>query len=300
MNTDNHKMSRIWFDRMEVSAEAGAKIIDRAIAEMRPLSSMESAELRLMEIEQPIRQRRWREAVIDEGGKPLKTIDNDSSGLRVTNAAGGQRRTLWLYGSIGAENGGVSADDLRQELNAIPNNEEIQLNIHSEGGSYLDAVAMHSMLSRRSGAVHVVIDGLAASGGSVVAMAGKTITMARNAWMMIHEASGSMSGRAGDFESAVERLRNINEAIVGVYLSRWKGTSKELAAAIAAESWYDAPTAVQVGLADYVSDELAVAARLSPQSKFRNVPTELAVAVRAEFFPRRLKAELFLHRATCV
>ncbi len=295
------KTSDLMYERMENAARAGANIIDHAIVEGRPLTSSEAAQLKLVAIEQPIRRRKWREAVKAEGGTLLKQASEEPSSrcLHVTNTVDGLY-TIWLYGVVGADNGGASADDLRQQLLSIPDNAPVEVRIHSEGGDYLDGVAMHSMLASRKGAVHVVIDGLAASAASIIAMAGDSITMAKNAWIMIHEASGTIrGGRAGDFEGAAERLRDVNRNIVEAYLPRWKGTRQELEKSLSAETWFSAEQAVQIGLADFIKDALAVAARVT-ESQFRNAPAELTIAAKSEVSPRRLKAELKLHRALCV
>lgn len=181
-----------------------------------------------------------------------------------------------LYGVIGDEYGGVTADQFRKELAKIPAKTPVTLHIHSDGGSFFDGVAIHSQLRQRAGGVHVVVDGLAASAASLIAMAGKSITMAKHSWMMIHEARAGSFGRASDFRAIAERLDATNSEIVSIYSGRWKGTEEELRSALDAETWLSADDAVAAGLADYVGDSLAIAARLD-ESKFtfKNAPQAL-------------------------
>lgn len=192
-------------------------------------------------------------------------------GLKITD--NGSRVSVDLYGVIGDEYGGITADSFRKELAQIPAKTPIDVHIHSDGGSFFDGVAMHSQLKQRKGDVHVIVDGLAASAASLVAMAGKTITMAKHSWMMIHEANGIMRGRASDFRAAAERLEATNREIMSIYSGRWKGTEDDLRNALDVETWYSADDSVGAGLADNVSDSLAIAACLD-QSKFtyKNVP----------------------------
>jgi ATP-dependent protease ClpP protease subunit len=195
-------------------------------------------------------------------------------GLKITNA-NGDRATVDLYGVIGDEYGGITADQFRKEVAAIPSKTPIDVHIHSDGGSFFDGVAMHSQLRQRTGEVNVIVDGIAASAASLVAMAGKTITMAKHSWMMIHEANGALHGRASDFRAAAERLEATNREIVSIYAGRWKGTEDELRAALDAETWLNAEQSVAIGLADSVSDSVAIAACVNANMKFKNVPKAL-------------------------
>ncbi len=211
-------------------------------------------------------------------------------GLRITNAKG-ENPTVYLYGVIGDEYGGITSDQFRKVLAEIPSKQPIDLHIHSDGGSVFEGVAMFSQLSQRSGAVNVIIDGLAASAASFVAMAGKTIEMAQHSWMMIHEAHGGMSGRASDFRAAAERMDAINAEIVSMYSKRWKGTEAELLAALDAETWLDADAAVACGLADCISESMSIAACVDSRFGYKKLPEMLAKAGPSPAFLAR-EAEL--------
>ena len=199
-------------------------------------------------------------------------------GLKVTVAAGGNP-SVWLYGVIGDDYGGVTADEFRMALQEIPSKQDIDVHIHSEGGVYVDAIAMHSVLKSRAGKRNVFIDGLAASGGSVVAMAGTSIEMAEGAWMMIHEAHGAASGRAADFREAADRLDATNQQLVSIYKARWKGTEPELRKALADETWLRSDSAVISGLADKTVSSPAIAACIDREKfAYNRVPEELGPA----------------------
>jgi ATP-dependent Clp protease, protease subunit len=198
-------------------------------------------------------------------------------GLKISNA-NGDTPAVYLYGVIGDEYGGITSDQFRKELAQIPAKQSFNLHIHSDGGSVFEGVAIHSQLSQRKGDVNVIVDGLAASAASFVAMAGKTITMAKHSWMMIHEAHGAMHGRASDFRSAADRLEALNSEIMSIYAGRWKGTPEELRAALDLETWLDADAAVAAGLADGISESMSIAACVSSEMKFKHIPEVLAKA----------------------
>lgn len=221
-------------------------------------------------------------------------------GIRIKNAAG-QKPVLWLYGVIGERYGGIGPSDMRDALTSV-GDQPIELRIHSEGGSYLDAIAILQNLTRHKAGVSVVVDGLAASAASIIAMAGQTIEMAAGSFMMIHEARGDIYGATVvDLEANLEQLKATNTEIVNSYMKRWKGSEEELRSALRNETWLTADDAMSRGLADSVSKSMAMAAHVDG-SKFHynKVPQLLAEATETTIqqFPQdqeRAKrlAELF-------
>lgn len=183
--------------------------------------------------------------------------------LTIDNAAD-DRATMWLYGPIG--DGfleGVSANDFRKELAAIPSAKPIDLHINSPGGSFFDAITMHSLLRQRKGKIAVKIDGLAASGASIVSQAGASIDMAEGSWLMIHRVHGVAMGTAEEFRKAAADMEQMDGQLVGIYAKRWKGEEEDLKAAIDAETWFAGEEAIAAGLADSIDASVAMAASLT-------------------------------------
>jgi ATP-dependent protease ClpP protease subunit len=116
------------------------------------------------------------------------------------------------------------------------------------------------MLSRRSGRVEVRVDGIAASGASIIAMSAYEVVMPRGAWLMIHPAHGKMEGGVEDFRDAAEELERVNASIFPFYRPRWLGTDAELRIALSTDTWFDAHQAAAAGLADRIGDSLQTAA----------------------------------------
>lgn len=211
--------------------------------------------------------------------------------IEVKNAAS-ERPEIFVYGPIGKEFGDTTDDAMRVKLSEIPSHVPIDVRINSDGGVFSDAVAMHSLLTHRKGDVHVIVDGRAYSAGSIVAMAGKTIEMARGSWMMIHEAMTNVeSAQAAELRQRADKLDAINSQIRAFYAKRWKKSESDLIAAMSKELWMKDDDAVELGMADFVSDSMAVAAHFGASKHgYRNIPEELASAPREEF-PNLAKRE---------
>ena len=181
-----------------------------------------------------------------------------------------------IYDEIGAY--GVSAKGFLTELTALPDGTPVDLRLNSPGGSVFDAVAIYNALKRHEGTVTVWIDGIAASAASYIAMAGDEIVMPENAFLMIHDPSGLAMGTAGDMRAMAEALDKIAGSLVRGYAAKSGKTDDEIAALMAAETWFDAADAVAAGFADRLADPVRMAARFDI-GRFRNAPPDLVEAV---------------------
>ena len=98
---------------------------------------------------------------------------------------GDSGRTLRIEGQIADETwfgDEVTPQVFKNDLHA--GSGDITLWINSPGGDVFAAAQIYNMLMDYKGDVHVVIDGLAASAASVIAMAGTTVSMSPVAMML--------------------------------------------------------------------------------------------------------------------
>ena len=181
-----------------------------------------------------------------------------------------------IYDEIGAY--GVSAKGFLAELGALPGDAPIDLRLNSPGGSVFDAVAIYNALTRHAGTVTVWIDGIAASAASYVAMAGDEIVMPENAFLMIHDPSGIVMGTAADMRDMAGALDKLAASMTRGYAARSGKPEADIAALMAAETWFDAKDALELGLATRLAEPVRIAASFDI-GRFRNAPPELVAAV---------------------
>ncbi len=189
---------------------------------------------------------------------------------------------LLIYDEIGAY--GVSAKSFLAELGELDPNTPLNLRLNSPGGSVFDAVAIYNALQRHEGTVTVTIDGIAASAASYIAMAGDTVVMPENAFLMIHDPSGMVMGNASDMRSMAEALDKIAGSLVRGYAGKSGKPDEGIAALMAAETWLDAADALELGLADKVIEPVRIAASFDI-ARFRNAPADLVEAVENAGLP---------------
>lgn len=164
----------------------------------------------------------------------------------IRNQAGPSQ--VMIYDEIGYF--GVTAQNFITDVAAAEDPLEVHLN--TPGGEVFDGLAIHNALKPRQ--PEIVVDSLAASIGSVIAMAagpGKLV-MARHSQMMIHLGFGQCVGDAADMRKAADILDRISGDIAGIYADRTGAGASYWLSLMKDETWFGAQEAVDKGLADRV------------------------------------------------
>lgn len=173
---------------------------------------------------------------------------------------------IYIYGNIGDRwnEDGVIASEMVREISAL-DADEITLRINSYGGSVTDGLAIYNALKRHPATINVQVDGVAISCASYIAMAGDTITMAKNAQMMIHAPWSFAMGNATELREQADLLDRYSKAMTSAYADK-SGLTYDDALALMTDGkdhWYSADEALEAGFCDSVGEEVEVAASLA-------------------------------------
>jgi len=193
-----------------------------------------------------------------------------------------QAAEISIYDEIGFW--GVTAKQFIGDLKAIDAT-AIKLAINSPGGAVFDALAIYNALRQHPASVEVTIMGVAASAASIIAMAGDTVVMPENAFMMIHNPLNMAYGNADDLREMADVLDKIGASLVGIYAKRTGLPEDEIKALLDAETWLNADEAVLKGFADELQPELKVAASFDMERLPDNVRASIAPAADPEPAP---------------
>ena len=174
-----------------------------------------------------------------------------------------------IYDEIGAF--GVTAKDFANDFASVPAG-PVTLRINSPGGSVFHAIAIFNILDRHDGDVTVIVDGIAASAASYIAMVGKSVIMPDNAFMMIHNPSGVAVGESSDMRDLADVLDKITMTLVRGYARKSGKTEEEVTQVMSDETWFSASEALDFGLVDEVTEPVQIAANFD-MSGFKNAPT---------------------------
>ena len=182
------------------------------------------------------------------------------------SAAGGPLASaaeILIYGDIGESWYGdtIAAASFVRDVMAL-DVEQLTVRINSYGGSVTDGIAIHNALKRHKAAVTTVVDGIAASIASLIAMAGDTVEMAENAQIMIHAPWGWNSGNSAAMREYADMLDSWADAMSTTYASKTGGDKTEMLALLTdgKDHWYTAEQALAAKFVDVVVAGLPVAA----------------------------------------
>jgi ATP-dependent protease ClpP protease subunit len=168
----------------------------------------------------------------------------------LVGSAGGTP-TLHIYGEIG--DSGVSAAQVAADLEALGQVEKLTVRVSSYGGDAMQGVAINSLLRSLPYDVEVIIDGIAASAASVIAVAGRRVLIPGTTLMMIHDAWAVALGDAEDMRRQADVLDKVKSALTAAYLAKAPDIDRDrLDVLLAEETWLTTEEAVEIGLADEI------------------------------------------------
>lgn len=181
---------------------------------------------------------------------------------------GSGKVTMYLYDMID-EYYGVSALELNQALVAHAD-KEVHLRIKTPGGDVFESEAMATFI-KQHGNVIGHIDGYAASAGTRVASACKSVEISEQGFFMIHESMTLAYGNKGEIRKTANLLEKVDTTIVADYVKKTGRTVEEVTNWIDEETWFTAAEALEYGFVDsvYTGDD-ATEGNAAAQAKAKN------------------------------
>lgn len=140
------------------------------------------------------------------------------------------------------------ADDLAK----IKTKRCINIKINSLGGDVYTALAIHNALKELPGTKNVIVEGIAASAASVIAMAGDCVKMHPGSPMMIHGVSAYICDylQIGDLKKMVKSMDANERAIAAIYAAKTGSEEAAIRNMMEKELWMTGREAVEKGFAD--------------------------------------------------
>lgn len=164
---------------------------------------------------------------------------------------------VFIYGDIGDSWWGesVTAKSVADQLAAIDAT-QITVRINSYGGSVSDGLAIYNALRRHKATIDVVIDGVAVSIASLIAMAGDTVSMGENALFMVHAPWGGAVGNAKEMRQYADLLDKFAASMSTSYARKTGKDSSEILTLLTdgEDHWYSAEEAIAFGFVDTIVD----------------------------------------------
>jgi len=145
---------------------------------------------------------------------------------------------------------------LREFRNLEANYDRINLHINSPGGSLYHAFPIFNALISSKKDIHTYNDGIAASAGGVLLLAGKTVHSAKNGMLMIHNALNMIYGNAQDMRECAEVLDKYDKVLAQHFADKSGKTMPEIMASYFSykDKWLTAEEAKAEGFIDVIED----------------------------------------------
>ncbi len=170
---------------------------------------------------------------------------------------------------------GIGAIDVARVLRENKDVGKILVHLNSPGGMVTESTAIYNQFRLHGAEIIMQVEGLAASGASVIAMAGDQIIIFEGAMFMIHGAWSVTRGFASDHLATADVLSKMGDTIADIYVARTGQKRDEVLEKMLAETWFTAKESVEFGLADTFIEGKAMAASAVHMSRFQNPPEAL-------------------------
>jgi len=197
-------------------------------------------------------------------GEPIRCFEGNAQPheafWKVRDVEEGEEPEIELYGYISEYSwyeDDVTPAMFKQALMDAGKGGPIKLRINSYGGDVVAASVMYSIIKGYPGTVTVVIDGIAASAATVVAVAADKVTIQPTGYFMIHDPSVSFmfaSLNIEDLTRLAGSLQNVKEGIINAYEAKTGLGRKQLANLMTEETWMNAYKALELGFVDAVTE----------------------------------------------
>lgn len=188
---------------------------------------------------------------------------------------------------------GFTAKRMSAALRSIGEDKDVVVNINSPGGDVFEAATIYNLLAQHKGEVTVNILGLAASGASVIAMAGDKVKISKIGFLMIHNAWAVVMGNKNDLRLAADTLEQFDKAIIVAYSSKTGIDEKKISKMMDSETWLGADDAIEHGFADeMIEAKKAPEKDIEKQTKAQAKRT-IEMALSREGFSRKQREDIF-------
>ena len=184
---------------------------------------------------------------------------------------------VWLYNEIGQ--GGITVVDFINEVKAQGEDKDLVLHIHSLGGEVVESFAIISYLQNYKYNTISQVEGMAASMSSAIALACKTVKMADNGILFLHNTLSITQGNAKQLRDEADVLDKLSDRLVKIYKNKFtKLDEKKIIELMTcgdnrqAKAWITIEDAREYGLELESLGNPSVTQKYDIKAKYGNVP----------------------------
>lgn len=176
---------------------------------------------------------------------------------------------LYFYGDVSNSDysswsdDGIFTNQVRQTLQEV-RGKELTIHINSYGGDVYGGYAIYSLIKQHDKKVTTVIDGVAMSAASIIALAGDEVKMSEAAVFMVHNVWTFAMGDSNVLREKANLLDKIGMIANDIYAKKSGKTTEEIKQIMDAETYFTAEEALAAGFVDEIlQNEKQLSAQMS-------------------------------------
>lgn len=200
--------------------------------------------------------------------------------FEVKNQADNNSEIL-IYGFIGRWED-VDYKGFRSSFQKIlSTNKDVTVRIHSGGGSVYEGLAIYDLMRSSDSNITVIVEGMAASMASVIALGGDVIKMTENAFFMMHAPSSGCWGDKTAMQSSADQLVQAENRLVEIYKERTEADENVILDWMKPnqDTWIDSTKCLEMKICDEViKPSKNRAHQASPEDMVNKSPEEIFAA----------------------
>lgn len=128
----------------------------------------------------------------------------------------------------------------------------IHFRIRSDGGSLFDSLAILDRMATLKTKVYTYVEGGAASGATLISVAGKRRYIGKNSFMLIHQLSAGAYGNFQQLEDQQANYKRLMTSIKEIYKEYTKMPMKKLDEILKHDLWLTAKECLEYGMVDEI------------------------------------------------
>lgn len=212
-------------------------------------------------------------------------------------ARGKNEAEIRIDGEIGENwfGDGLTSNRFAEDLKKLGDVQKITVKVNSPGGAVHDGISIYNQLRNHGARIEVLVEGLAASIASIIAMSGDVIRMGTGSMMMIHSPWTIALGNADEMRKVADVLEKHEDALLDIYVKRSGAKRDDVQEMLVAETWMTGAEALEHGFCDecdaeHETEETEKAAHRDAFEKFANefrqntaalTPLQIAAALKS-------------------
>lgn len=163
---------------------------------------------------------------------------------------------IFLNGEITKATAKIFLDQMQDE--------ELEIRIDSVGGDLFEGLKIYNALLNHTQRVNIIVDGVAGSIASVIALASENREIAETGSFMIHHALvPSVSGNHEELQKIVNTLEEYSKIIASVYARNTKLSIDEALDLMSKEKTFTAEDSVKLGFSKSIVEPLKAVAKIN-------------------------------------